>query len=285
MRVLIFGATGMLGSALVKVLESRMDLSVYASLHISKESVIRPKINYVMCDVLDSIELNDVFEKIRPEVVVNCIAPSRPVLRSNNVLEMIPLCSLLPHRLQILCLEFNSRFIHISTDAVFSGRDGFYRETDNPDPIDTYGRAKLLGEVSGINSISLRTSMIGHENGVGEGLLDWFLNQKNSCKGYRKAVFSGLPACILAEVIADHVISNTKLCGIYNVAATPISKYALLCLVADTYHLPVRIIPDDSVTIDLSLSPEKFNIATGFVAPLWIEMIQTMYADYLETLA
>jgi dTDP-4-dehydrorhamnose reductase len=198
---------------------------------------------------------------------------------------MMPLCSLLPHRLQILCLKFNSRFIHISTDAVFSGRDGFYRETDNPDPIDTYGRAKLLGEVSGINSISLRTSMIGHENGVGEGLLDWFLNQKNSCKGYRKAVFSGLPACILAEVIADHVISNTKLCGIYNVAATPISKYALLCLVADTYHLPVRIIPDDSVTIDLSLSPEKFNIATGFVAPLWIEMIQTMYADYLETLA
>jgi dTDP-4-dehydrorhamnose reductase len=201
------------------------------------------------------------------------------------VLELIPICSILPHRLEALCLEFDSRFIHISTDAVFSGKRGFYSENDDPDPIDTYGRAKLLGEVSSINSISLRTSMIGHENGFGEGLLDWFLTQKETCKCYRNAVFSGFPACILATIITDYVVGNAHLHGIYNLASKPISKCALLSMVADVYQLPIRIIPDDNLVLDRSLSPEKFNMATGFIAPSWIEMIQIMYADYMENLA
>jgi len=283
MRILIFGASGMLGTALVKVLAARVDLEIYASQHTKKASLIRPRVNYVTCDVLESAKLYEIFQKIRPEVVINCVLPPKISLRSNNVLEVVPLCSLLPHRLQALCLEFNCRFIHISTDAVFSGNRGFYSETDDPDPIDTYGYAKLLGEVSGVNAISLRTSMIGHENGVGEGLLDWFLTQKNNCKCYRKAIFSGLPVNILAKVILEYVISNPNLHGIYNVAAAPISKYDLLSIVADVYHVSVEIFPDDDIILDRSLSPKKFNKATGFVAPSWLDMVHSMYTDYLES--
>jgi dTDP-4-dehydrorhamnose reductase len=284
MKVLIFGATGMLGRALVKLLAGQKDINLYASQHITKESIVRPKVNYVVCDVLDSTMLNDVFHKIRPEVVVNCISPPRSSIRSNNVLDLVPICSLLPHRLQLLCLEFNTRFIHISTDAIFSGISGFYDEMDRPDPIDTYGRAKLLGEVSSNNSITLRTSMIGHENGVGEGLLDWFMTQKNTCKCYRKVIFSGLPVCILAKVIKEYLITNDNLHGIFNVAAEPISKYALLSLVADIYHLPIIVLPDDNIKMDRSLSPLKFHKATGFVAPSWGEMVSAMYMDYVESL-
>jgi len=284
MRVLIFGATGMLGRALVKVLADQNDINLYASQHITKESAIRPRVNYILCDVLDSTKLKEVFQKIRPEVVINCISPSRSAIRSNYVLDVVPLCSLIPHSLQLFCLEFNSRFIHISTDAVFSGRTGFYSETDEPDPIDNYGRAKLLGEVISSNAITLRTSMIGHEYGVGNGLLDWFLTQKNTCKCYRKVLFSGLPVCVLAKVIEEYLIRNSNLHGVFNVAAKPISKYALLGIVADIYQLPIRIIPDDNLKVDRSLSPAKFNKATGFIAPSWNEMVSTMYADYIESL-
>lgn len=281
MKILIFGASGLLGRALVKILGNRIDLQIYASQHITKESVSSPRVNYLTCDVVEFAAIENVFQKICPDVVINCVSPPRATLRLGEVLQVIPLCTLLPHRLNRLCLEFNSQFIHISTDAVFSGRRGFYVETDDPDPIDTYGRAKLLGEVSSVNAISLRTSIIGHENGIGDGLLDWFLRQKDSCKCYSKAVFSGLPVPILAKVISNFIIGKKNLYGIYNVAASPISKYNLLNIVADIYKLPIEIFPDESFSIDRSLSPEKFKKATGFVAPSWDEMVNSMHADYL----
>ncbi len=285
MRVLVLGATGMLGKAIVKVLSDRIDLEIYATRHTTQESCTRSQVSYVTCDVLEPNDLESLFEKVRPETVINCIAPGRGELRSGNVLSIVPLCALLPHRIKMLCDEFGGRFIHISTDGVFSGKRGLYTENDDPDPVDIYGHAKLLGEVSSVNSISIRTSIIGHQNGVGGGLLDWLLSQRDICKCYRRAIFSGLPACVLAKIISDKVVDNNNLHGIYNVAALPISKFDLLKIVVDVYKLPINIIPDDGFVIDRSLSPEKFRKATGFVAPVWRDMTEMMHADYLENMA
>ena len=284
MRVLVLGASGMLGKAVIKALLDRLDVEIYATQHKTHESDISARVSYVTCDVLEPNALDNLFDRIRPGTVINCIAPRKEALRSGAVLSIVPLCALLPHRVQVLCLEFNCRFIHISTDGVFSGSRGLYTESDKPDPVDTYGYAKLLGEVSSLNSISLRTSMIGHEPVGGGGLLDWFLNQRNSCRCYRRAIFSGMPVCTLAKTISDKVLFNNDLHGIYNLAAMPISKFDLLKMVADVYRLPINIIPDDSLVIDRSLSPEKFQNATGFVAPAWRDMIEMMYADYLENI-
>lgn len=284
MRVLVLGATGMLGKAVVKALSDRIDLEIYATQHTTQESYIRSQVSYVTCDVLEPSDLESLFEKIQPETVINCVAPRRDALRSGNVLSIVPLCALLPHQIEKLCRDFGSRFIHISTDGVFSGKRGLYTESDDPDPVDTYGYAKLLGEVSSVNSISLRTSIIGHEKGGGVGLLDWFLSQRDSCKCYRQAIFSGLPACMLAKIISNNILGDKNLHGIYNVAAMPISKFDLLKIVADVYKLTINIVPDDSLVINRSLSPEKFRKATGFVAPVWRDMIETMYADYLENI-
>jgi dTDP-4-dehydrorhamnose reductase len=283
MKILIFGSSGMLGKALVKTLSNKGDHHIYASQHRTNTSLLRSNVNYLTCDVLENGAIENIFQKVCPEVVINCVSPPRMTLRLGEVLQVVPLCTLLPHRINKLCLEFKSQFIHISTDAVFSGRRGFYVETDDPDPIDTYGRAKLIGEVSSINAISLRTSMIGHESEIGDGLLDWFLRQKTSCKCYSKAVFSGLPVSILAKVIADLIIGNKNLYGIYNIASSPISKYTLMSIVADVYKLPIEIYPDENFVIDRSLSPLKFYNATGFIAPSWIEMVNSMYADHLES--
>ena len=142
---------------------------------------------------------------------------------------------MLPHRLHGFCSAAGARLIHISTDCVFSGAHGGYFENDPSDATDLYGKSKYLGEVSGANTVTLRTSIIGHELNTSHSLIEWFLRQQGEISGYTKAIFSGLPTIELARVIRDFVLPNPSLSGLYHVAAAPISKYDLLNLVAQVY--------------------------------------------------
>jgi dTDP-4-dehydrorhamnose reductase len=172
----------------------------------------------------------------------------------------------------------NSRFIHISTDCVFSGAKGGYLESDASDAKDLYGRSKYLGEVDYPNAITLRTSIIGHELQSCHSLIDWFFSQQGQCRGFTRAVFSGVPTFVLAKIIRDVVIPRPKMHGLYHVAAAAISKYELLKLVAEVYGKEIIIQPDDSLVIDRSLNPARFTEATGFITPPWPEMIKTMFS-------
>jgi dTDP-4-dehydrorhamnose reductase len=184
--------------------------------------------------------------------------------------------ALLPHRLAEYCDLVGARLIHVSTDCVFSGKKGNYREIDTPDATDVYGRTKALGEVGGINTITLRTSTIGHEVGTSFGLLEWFLQQKE-CKGYRRAIFSGLPTLEFARVVRDVVIPNRNLNGLYHVGAAPIDKDSLLRLIADVYGTTTTIFADDEVVIDRCLNSDRFSAATGYRAPDWPALIHVMH--------
>jgi dTDP-4-dehydrorhamnose reductase len=190
---------------------------------------------------------------------------------------VIPINSILPHRLANLCELAEARLIHISTDCVFSGEKGGYVEKDFSDAKDLYGRSKYLGEVDYPNSITLRTSIIGHELNSSKSLINWFLSQEGSVKGYKNAIFSGLPTNEMAKVIRDYVIPNPSLKGLYQVSADPISKFDLLQLVSDVYGKIIQIIPDDLVKIDRSLNSEKFCKATGFKPKPWPQLIKEMY--------
>ena len=172
------------------------------------------------------------------------------------------------------------RLIHISTDCVFSGRKGNYREGDVPDAEDLYGRTKLLGEVSDEGCLTIRTSMIGRELETSNGLIEWFLSQEDkTISGYKKSVFSGFTTNALAEIIAGIITKNPELHGVWHVASEPISKFELLSLVKQVYGLNIRIEPDETVVCDRSLNSERFRKVTGFVPPTWHDMIEQMYRD------
>jgi dTDP-4-dehydrorhamnose reductase len=192
--------------------------------------------------------------------------------------------SALPHRLLDLSNQFNSRLIHISTDCVFSGRRGNYQESDIPDADDVYGRSKILGEVFDSNSITLRTSIIGHELLTNYSLLNWFLAQNDSCEGYRNAIFSGLPTVIFSEIIRDLVIPNAQLTGLFHVSASPINKFDLLTLIAKIYRKKILIKPNDEIKIDRSLNSKKFKDATGFNPPPWENLINYMHKIYQKSI-
>jgi dTDP-4-dehydrorhamnose reductase len=140
-----------------------------------------------------------------------------------------------------------------------------------------YGKSKQLGELHYPHTITLRTSTIGHELQSQYGLLDWFLSQKEQCKGYNRAIFSGLPTVIFAQIIRDMVIPDLKLSGLYHVAAKPINKYDLLKLIANVYGKTINITPEDKLVIDRSLNANRFKLATGYIAPEWPELIELMH--------
>jgi dTDP-4-dehydrorhamnose reductase len=282
MKVLVLGASGMLGSAVARVLSESGTLDVFATVRgEGAKRFFDPAIGekfIVGVDVENVDALAEAMSQVRPDVVVNCVGVVKQLAQANDPLRVLPINSMLPHRLAKLCAVGGARLIHVSTDCVFSGNKGLYLETDESDATDLYGKSKFIGEVHSSNAVTLRTSIIGQELQNGHSLIDWFLSQDNVCRGYTKALFSGVPTVVLAKIIRDVIIPRADLSGLYHVAAEPISKYDLLRLVAEVYHKAIQIIPDDSIVIDRSLDGSRFRTATGYTAPVWSEMIKTMHA-------
>lgn len=282
MHIVVLGTTGLLGNAVLRYLSQDTNLSVVG---IAREQnaarLFSPQLAGNIVGGVDGQDLGaleNLFKTQKPDLVINCIGMVKQKPDANEPLQAITLNSLLPHQLAKLCGDHGARLIQVSTDCVFSGKTGGYRETDTPDATDLYGRTKLIGEVYYPHAITLRTSIIGHELRGQHSLLGWFLSQSGTIPGYTRAVFSGLPTVELAHVIKDYVIPNKALHGLYHVASEPIDKYSLLKLLAKAYDKDIAINPSDELVIDRSLNADKFKAATGYTAPAWPEMVQQMAA-------
>jgi dTDP-4-dehydrorhamnose reductase len=279
-RVLVLGVSGMLGNAVLRVFAQSDVYSVLGSAR--STGVLRllpPELReQVICgvDVENADSLMRLFAQARPDVVINCIGLVKQLAEADDPLAAIPINALLPHRLARLCDVAGARLIHMSTDCVFAGTRGMYREQDVSDAQDLYGRSKYLGEVDYPHAVTLRTSIIGHELQSVHGLVDWFLSQQGKCNGYTRAIFSGVPTVVLAKIIRDIVIPRTDLSGVYHVAAKPISKYDLLKLVAEVYEKSIDIVPDDRLLINRSLNADRFSEATGYSPLPWNQLIHNM---------
>lgn len=278
--VLILGASGMLGNAMLRVFSQSEGYRALGTVRSARALKLLPEQLHatliVGVDVENFDSLSRAIAWAKPDVVVNCIGVVKQLAGSDDPLNSIPINSLLPHRLARLCELASARLVHISTDCVFSGKKGQYTETDFADANDVYGRSKFLGEVDYANAITLRTSIIGHELEHAHSLIGWFLAQRGPIKGFTQAIFSGLPTNELAQVIRDFVLPHRELQGTYHVSAEPINKYDLLRLVATAYGKDTSILPDSSLVIDRSLISERFCKATGYCSKSWIQLIQSM---------
>jgi dTDP-4-dehydrorhamnose reductase len=279
-KVLVLGASGMLGNAVLRVFAQSDDYSVVGSAR--SAGVLRllpPELReQVICgvDVENTDSLVRLFTLTRPNVVINCIGLVKQLAEADDPLAAIPINSLLPHRLARLCDVAGARLIHMSTDCVFAGTRGMYSEQDLPDAQDLYGRSKYLGEVDYPHAVTLRTSIIGHELNSAHGLVGWFLAQQGPVKGFTRAIFSGLPTMELARVMRDFVLPDAGLRGLYHVSADPINKFDLLTLVAQAYGKSTTIMPDDKLVIDRSLDSSRFRALTGYQPPAWPELVRRM---------
>jgi len=280
MRILVFGASGMIGHAMFRVLSEKTDWEVFGTLRNARDLQFFPSMQERLLtgiDVTSQDALVRVFAEVKPDVVINCIGLTKHHKEAEVPILAIPINALLPHRMAQLCEVSNARFIHVSTDCVFSGRDGLYSEDAFPDAGDLYGKSKFLGELNDNRALTLRTSTIGHELQSAYGLLEWFLKQEGECKGFKRAIFSGLPNVVFAQVVRDVVIVHPALCGLYHVGAAPIGKFDLLTQIAAIYRKDIKINADEDFSIDRSLDVTRFSRATGYVAPTWPELLEQMY--------
>jgi dTDP-4-dehydrorhamnose reductase len=280
-RVLVLGVTGMLGNAVFNLFRADSRLEVWGTLrHTAGLRFFnvdhQPRLLSGV-DVLDHDALVEAMSRVRPEVVINCVGIVKQLRVARDPLVILPINAMLPHRLARFCALANARLIHISTDCVFSGGRGGYKESDPADAMDLYGQSKFIGEVRDASyAVTLRSSIIGHELASNNGLVDWFLSQQGRIPGYARAMFSGLPTFELARVIRDFVLPRPELHGLYHVSSKPIAKYELLRLIAEVYGKQIDIVRDDSVVLDRSLNSERFTVATAYVAPEWPDLVRAM---------
>jgi len=283
-KILIFGASGMLGHMLIRVLSPHHHVvGTTSSKHDEKSPLARilSEENWVdQVDVRNLPTVEKTIREIEPDVVINCVGLTKQKMEAESSGNAIQLNSLFPHQLAEICHKSNIRFIHFSTDCVFQGTSGIKRLSDTPNATDLYGLSKLLGEVSTWPCLTLRTSIVGRQLFGSESLFEWARSQRGKVvNGYKNAIYTGLTTLQLSQIIKRLIEDFPELSGIHQVASSPISKFELISKLNNHLKLNLRIKLETEFYCDRTLDGTEFNQLTNIDIPSWDEMLTEFSAD------
>ena len=279
MRILILGGDGMLGHQLLKSLAVRNEVKVTLRQDIEayrKFCLFTDLNSFTGIDVRSLERLSEVIANFHPEVVINAVGIVKQRETAKEIIPSLEINSLLPHKLSVLCKMAKTRLIHLSTDCIFSGKKGNYKENDLSDADDIYGRTKYLGEVHDPHCLTLRTSIIGYELSRKKSLLEWFLSQTDTVKGFTKAIYTGFTTLEMSRIIEKLLIEHPEASGIYHVSSEPINKYNLLLLCREKLGHAIEIVPEDTFCCDRSLDSTRFRTEFRYTPPTWSSMIEEL---------
>lgn len=299
-KIAVLGASGMLGSMVLKVFAQSEKYDVASSFYkASEEKSIKKQFPEVKTFQLDVSEASvDDLKKVLKSFdwVINCIGLIKPYIHDDNADETvraIKINSLFPDNLGRAGLKNKFKVIQIETDCVYSGKTGLYNEKDEFDPTDVYGKTKSLGETHLSNVIHLRDSIIGPEPSAHVSLLDWFLTQPENAevKGYTNHKWNGITTYHFAKICQGIIDKDLELPRLQHVLPADIlSKANLLKCVAKSFNRKdITIIPvkaDKIVSRTLSTLDQKANLkiwqAVGYkTVPTLAQMVQEL-ADYVN---
>lgn len=253
-KCLVLGGEGMLGHMLVNYLKSKSEFEVFFT--------SRNKEKGIYFDVIEDItKIEEIIEEIRPSLVINCIGIVNSLIDSKGKDVAVFVNSYFPQRLARICSEKHVKMIHISTDCVFSGKDGNYTENSEYSSTDFYGLSKAAGEVIDNKNLTIRTSIIGPEiKEPKTGLMEWFFSQKGQeVQGFSKAIWSGVTTLELSKKIVE--LYEKEVTGLITVASDPISKYDLLFLIKEVFDLNTNINKELGFFCDRSMKSIREGIS------------------------
>jgi dTDP-4-dehydrorhamnose reductase len=258
-KLLILGATGILGHQLLDV--GRRDPRFEAWGTVRNHSAIRWLPREFQDRVLEWEQFAVAPESLLHgrgfEVIINCVGITRPGVSES--IAAIKINSLAPHLIAKAASVEGCRMIHVSTDCVFSGRCGNYREEDQPDPVDLYGLSKWLGEINSREHLTVRTSFIGWDLHAQNGLLAWFLSQRQAVHGYARAYWSGFTSQALSRILLELAL-RPDVTGLLHVAGEAIDKCTLLRKIQKAMGTPsVLIQPKLKPVCDRTLDNSHFS--------------------------
>ena len=276
-KVLVLGNKGMLGHVLYKTFQENSANKKYDVIGINRSAGNTDSNSYTL-NVLKLDELEQFIKNKKPKYIVNCIGSL--VEASNNRPSLaIQTNSLLPHFLNEISDKYNFKLIHISTDCVFDGSKGMYKESDEKTETNYYGLTKNLGEIDNYRNLTIRTSIIGPEIKLkNTGLFEWVISQKgNTIHGYSSAIWSGLTTIELSKFIIWSL--DKEITGIvHSTNSIGISKYNLIEIINKTFDLNIDVLENKDYEIDKTLSNTKIN---NYNFPSYIKMIEEM-KDWID---
>jgi dTDP-4-dehydrorhamnose reductase len=234
MKIYVLGYKGMLGRYVYTYLKSKkydvigisrneMDVSSY------NESQLRAVLFHKGCK--------------KNDVIINCIGAIKPMVDEHGTLNAIQVNALFPHLLANVCESEGYKMIHISTDCVFSGNVGFYRENSPHDCPDIYGKTKSLGEPS--NCTVLRTSIVGEEIGTSRSLVEWVKSMSGkTVNGFTNHLWNGLTCLMVAKIFETIITNNLYWNGARHLfTKNIINKAELLQIISNIYDLKITVNP------------------------------------------
>ncbi|MFS0562185.1 SDR family oxidoreductase [Terribacillus sp. 179-K 1B1 HS] len=272
MKILILGGKGMAGHVMYRYLRKQPDYDVYYTSRDRKDK------SSIYLDAVDTLALEKLINSLEPDVVINCIGILNDAAEQNPLLAF-RVNSLLPHQLAGFMERKNGRLIQLSTDCVFSGKDGQYKETDFRDGTSVYSQSKQLGEITAKPHLTIRTSIIGPElkkNGI--GLFHWFMSQSGKIKGFEKVYWNGVTTLELAKAADFFIQEQTS--GLYHLCPEgKISKHDLLQLIKEIYQKDdIQINPDAALVLDRSIVNTRQSPA--YTVPNFREMLEEQKQIY-----
>ena len=247
MKIVLFGATGMLGRYVLRFLNKNYD---------------------VICILRDDYDIeNDTWLKLKEilnihlqknDVVINCAGTIPQNYKNDNFKAFIRINTLFPHKLNEISKQIGYKFIHITTDCVFDGLKGNYLVNNIHTAKDIYGISKSLGEPE--EATVIRTSIIGEELYNKKSLLEWVISNKNNkIFGFTNNFWNGVTCLTLAKIINNIIENETYWNGIKHIHSNEIiSKYKLCEYINEIYNLNITIEPIEKEFKDLSLISDNF---------------------------
>jgi len=257
MKIIIFGSNGMLGNYVKTFLTQK-----------KYEIIALTRKDFDLCNI-NIIELDIFMKKINlmeNDIIINCcgIIPQSSAYRNVNKQMYYKINSIFPIILSSICDKYNVKMIHITTDCVFSGKNGNYNENSVHDEINDYGVSKSLGELC--KATIIRTSIIGEEIYNKCSLLEWVKSNYNGkINGFNNHYWNGVTCLELSKIIDNIIINNNFWVGVRHIhSPNKVSKYELVKMINDVYNLNIKINELETEIIDKSLCTiydlNKFNV-------------------------
>lgn len=285
MKIVVLGSNGMLGHTVCQNLfEKEYDIiGIARKFYLSDYKVL--------VDDYNSFEkLSDMILKEGPDVVVNCVGILNE-FAERSIYDAIKINTLLPVSISLALNKTSVKFIQISTDCVFSGNEGMYNTNDPKDGTSIYSLSKSLGEVDNNKDLTIRCSIIGPDrNNRGIGLFNWFMNEKNSIKGYKNVLWNGVTSLQLSEFIDFSIKENIS--GLLQLSSpNVISKHDLLVLINKNFRNESIDIKESyelksNKTLKPSLDSARYNIPSYdqmvYEMKRWILEHPTVYSHYMD---
>jgi dTDP-4-dehydrorhamnose reductase len=279
-KILILGGDGMLGHQLLESWRGRHD--VWVTLRNSPVAYARYGRRFgdtalFGVDVRDLQAVVHALAVVKPSAVVNAVGVIKQRPTAKESIPSIEITAAFPHRLAELTEVAGCPLIQVSTDCVFSGRKGNYSESDEPDAMDLYGRSKLLGEVDAPHCLTIRSSIIGLELTHKRSLVEWFLAQRGSIRGYSRAIYSGMTTQEMARAIEYFLVTRPDVSGVCHLSSRPISKYDLLqALAGKLSSREVVIDCDEEFFCDRSLDSSALERKVDYRVASWDLMLDEL---------